>query len=197
MNIANKITLSRALSAPFFVLLYALPLYTKRGIVFSAFTMLPFLAFFELTDFFDGYMARRLKEVSDVGKIGDPAADVILNLNVFASSFMSIRGEPYVSVIFFALILTRELSMTSLRTLAALKGVAIGAKAGGKLKTVFYIITIFFIVAVESAARLSVELDPLFISRVLTILLSLCVLFSYASFIDYLVHFVKKSGREK
>lgn len=191
MNIANTLTLSRALSAPIFVLLYALPLYTGRGMIFSSYVMLPFLLIAELTDFFDGYMARRLGIVSDIGKVADPAADVILNLNVFAVSFLSVRGEPYMNIFLFSLLLTRELSMTSLRTIQALRGTAVAARAGGKMKTVFYIITIFFIVAIESAARIGFALpvSEHIARRVVSMLLSLCVFSSYASFIDYLFHF--------
>ena len=91
MKTSNKFTFSRLVFAPVFFLIYNIPLWTGNDLLakISAFIMIPLLAVFELTDYFDGHYARKNGEVSDFGKLFDPFADVMLNLTVFACSFVN------------------------------------------------------------------------------------------------------------
>jgi CDP-diacylglycerol--glycerol-3-phosphate 3-phosphatidyltransferase len=93
----------------------------------------------------------------------------------------------------FLLIIYRELSMTFVRLVAIQEGVAIGARKGGKTKTVIYIISCFFALVIESVLRLGLfgaEDSVVQTGKVIGIVLfSLCLALSYISFLDYLICF--------
>lgn len=152
--------------------------------------MFPLLAFAEFTDYLDGHYARKRNEVSDFGKLFDPFADVFLHISVLAT--FSVLGK--FNFAFLILIIWREFTMNFLRMVATKKGVAIGARKGGKLKTCTYILTGFVLLLVESALRIGIEISPsaLSVINVVTNVLGiLCVLLAYISFIDYLKNFGK------
>ncbi|MBQ7159164.1 MAG: CDP-diacylglycerol--glycerol-3-phosphate 3-phosphatidyltransferase [Treponema sp.] len=195
MRLSNKFTIMRVCFAPIFFLIYYIPIWTGSDVFarLSAFTMVPLLAIFELTDFFDGYFARKNNEVSDFGKLFDPFADVMLNLTVFVcmiTSFDRISGG-YMPVVVFVLILYRELSMNFLRMVASKQGVAIGARKGGKFKTVFYITSGFYALLIESAIRLGIGFGEYMsiLHTVALVMFCICLALSYISFIDYLKNF--------
>lgn len=186
MRIADKFTVVRIIAAPIFFVLYFFP-WAGHGAAVSVFVLIPFLAFAEFTDFLDGYFARKFNQVSDFGKLFDPFADVMLHLTTFFCFVL----DGYMLPIIFLLIFFREMGMNFVRLVAAKKGVAIGARKGGKFKTVLYVVTGFYYLIWESCFRLNVHVEDC--SQVLTIvgfvLSGLCLIASYFSFIDYLVHF--------
>ena len=192
MKLSNKFTLMRVCFAPVFFLIYSIPIWTGSVLLqqISAYCMIPLLIIFELTDFFDGYYARKRGEVGDFGKLFDPFADVMLNLTVFLCAMSSVNRifGGYMPSLIFVLILYRELSMNFLRMIASKQGVAIAARKGGKLKTVSYIVSGFFALAVESALRLGYGLGGYGseLHTAAVALFSLCLVLSYLSFIDYL-----------
>ena len=147
----------------------------------------------EFTDFLDGFFARRNNEVSDFGKLFDPFADVVVHLTSFVCLMHSVKiGLSYMPVLFFVLIMLREFSQNFLRMVAAKQGTAIAARKGGKLKTVVYIVAEFYGIFLEILVRL--DLVPAFFGALQAgafALFALCVILSYASFIDYLIHFGK------
>ncbi|MDE6244404.1 MAG: CDP-alcohol phosphatidyltransferase family protein [Treponemataceae bacterium] len=196
MKLSNTFTTMRLVFAPIFFLLYNIPLWTHSELLckISSFIMLPLLAIFELTDYFDGYFARKNGEVSDFGKLFDPFADVILNLTVFLCATRSVSPEisTYMPLVIFVFILYREFSMNFIRMIAVSKGVAIAARKGGKIKTVFYITSGFFALLIESLLRLNIDLPYLMQFKVVAVILfSICLLLSYISFIDYIKAFCK------
>lgn len=195
VKLSNKFTVMRLCFAPFFLLMYYIPIWSGSEMLarLSAFAMVPLLAVFELTDFFDGYFARKNNDVSDFGKLFDPFADIMLNLTVFIctmTSFDRISGG-YMPVIIFVLILYRELSMNFLRMIASKQGVAIGARKGGKFKTVFYITSGFYVLLIESAIRLGFGFGEYMsvLHTVATVMFCICLALSYISFFDYLRNF--------
>ena len=147
MKLANALTLSRALFAPIFFLIYFVPIWTDTFVFASGVIMISLLACMEITDFFDRFFARKSKMVTDLGKMFDPFADVIVHLTTFTCFLYSYNEQfaPYTPVLIFIFILYREFTQTFFRMLAAKQGVAIGARKGGKLKTVFYVVTSFFL----------------------------------------------------
>jgi CDP-diacylglycerol--glycerol-3-phosphate 3-phosphatidyltransferase len=187
MRIADKFTLSRIILSPIFYLLYFLPTWTKFSPSISVWILLPLLAFMEFTDFLDGFFARKTKAVSDFGKLFDPFADVLVHLTTFCCLVIS----GYMPGLIFMLILYREFSMNFIRMMAIQKGVAIGARKGGKLKTVLYVITTFYCLAIEACGRVGITITAmaggLNVGRI--VLIGLCLIAAYASFADYLVHF--------
>lgn len=91
-----------------------------------------------LTDWIDGYLARKLHLVTNLGKFMDPLADKLLMTAGFVA-FVQLGLAPAWIVI---LILAREFAVTGLRTVAASEGVVIAAGSSGKIKTTIQIITI-------------------------------------------------------
>lgn len=188
MKVADFFTLLRIVLSPVFILLYFLPNFTGFSPALSVCIIIPLLLFAEFTDYLDGYFARKNKEVTDFGKLYDPFADVILHLTAFFCYAIS----GYVSFIIILLIVYREFGMLFIRMIAAKQGIAIGARKGGKAKTVLYVIAGFYSLLLESSVRLGFSLlvDYPFLQTAGTVLYILAVAASYASFIDYLIHFV-------
>jgi len=89
----------------------------------------------QFTDFLDGYVARKYNMVSDFGKLFDPFADVLANMAIL----LCFTLDGLLPSIFFLIILYREVSIIFVRMLAIKKGLVIGAKMLGKIKTVLYI----------------------------------------------------------
>lgn len=204
MKVSNKITLARVIFAPIFLFLYYLPIWMQNEILakISAYIMIPLLALAQLTDYFDGHLARKNGEVSDFGKLFDPFADVMLNLTLFICAQASYISENrYMPVVLFALILYREFTMIFIRMVAVSHGTAIAARKGGKFKTVFYITSGFYVLAIESVIRLGfytqIESAMSTLKCIALVMFSICVVLSYVSFIDYIKTFssVLKKGK--
>lgn len=192
MKIADIFTLIRIILAPVFLVIYFLPLWFGVGEVASVWILIPLIIFAEFTDFLDGYFARKNNQVSDFGKLFDPFADVLLHLTVFFCYTLSGYVSPFILLLF----VYREFGMLFVRLLAAKKGVAIGARKGGKFKTVIYVVAGFFSLFLESARRLGFVL-PESLMYVGYGFYILGLLASYISFIDYLVHFIPVIKDEK
>lgn len=193
MRLSNKFTLTRIIFAPIFFLLYFIPIWTGKFAAVSVFIIIPFLIFAEFTDYLDGHYARKHNEVSDFGKLFDPFADVILHLTTFVCFLKSYNPDiTYTPVAVLLFIMIREFSQNFLRMVAAKKGTAIAARKGGKLKTVMYIVAEFFALFLETLVRTNSvpEFFPA-LKIVSLVLFIICVLLSYISFIDYLIHFGK------
>ena len=137
MNLPNKLSLFRICMVPVFMVFFAVPLplsETVTRIIIAA-----IFAITSLTDMIDGKIARKYNLVTDFGKFIDPLADKFL---VFAA-LLGILTNGYFEAIrpyFFwaaAIIIFRELAVTSIRLIAAGKsGLVIAASWLGKIKTV-------------------------------------------------------------
>ena len=94
-----------------------------------------------LTDFLDGFLARRRNEVTRLGILLDPLADKLLN----AAAFLSLVELGLVRAWVVMIILARELAVTGLRNVAAGRGVLIRASGLGKAKMVAQVIAILLL----------------------------------------------------
>ena len=133
LSIASQLTMSRIVLTPFFlwVFFYDNDLdYSNNSIVFKSLSLVMVLGFM-LTDFLDGYLARKMGEVSTLGKYLDPFSDKISNMTIF----MCFIATGYAPVWMVALIYFRESSVETLRTLAASEGLIMPARRSGKWKT--------------------------------------------------------------
>lgn len=191
MKLSNKFTFTRIVFAPIFFLLYYIPIWTGKLVAPSLLIALPCLIFAEFTDYLDGHYARKHNEVSDFGKLFDPFADVILHLTSFTCFMQSyLAGNSYIPVYLFTLIMLREFSQNFLRMVAAKKGTAIAARKGGKFKTVMYVVAEFYALFLELLVRLDAIPECFGMLKVIsTVIFVVCVILSYSSFIDYLLHF--------
>jgi CDP-diacylglycerol--glycerol-3-phosphate 3-phosphatidyltransferase len=144
-----------------------------------------------ITDFLDGYLARRSKQVSLLGKFLDPLADKILVMATLVWMIPLGRIQPWVVV----LLLTREISITALRGIASAEGLIIAAGQLGKEKTAFQLIGILCLI-IHFPQRLlfaDVVLDY-HIVGLYTIYISLVL--SLVSAAEYLQLFVRAVHRE-
>lgn len=136
MNLPNLITMARIFLVPFF--LYAVLTRLQIGGLIAA-------AIFVLaaaSDGVDGYLARRNKEVTRLGKFLDPLADKLL----ISAALIALVELGHISTWVAMVIIGREMAVTGLRALAAAEGNVIAAGPWGKAKTVFQIIFIVTII---------------------------------------------------
>ncbi len=91
-----------------------------------------------LTDYLDGYIARKYNSVTGIGMLLDPIADKMLTVSVLISLSYVGLCDPF-SVI---LIVVREQAVTGLRAVAASKGVIIPADRAGKVKTFMIMVSV-------------------------------------------------------
>ena len=132
-TIPNLLTLFRIVVTPlFFILFYYFP--TK---VFSLLASVLF-ALASLTDFLDGYIARRWNLETSLGKFLDPLADKLL-VAVALIMLIPLGRVPSWMV---AVIIGREILVTGLRVVAITEGLVISASKLGKYKTVFQIVSV-------------------------------------------------------
>ncbi len=137
MTLANRITVSRmVLSLAIFCLIIFKTLWAEAG-------ALTLLTVASISDYFDGVIARRTMTTTPFGAIADPFADKILVMSVFLA-FASLR-ELAVPLWAVFLILLRELTISTLRVLAAMHGEVMKAERTGKIKTGIQITSAFII----------------------------------------------------
>lgn len=140
MNLPNLLTLSRILFLFVIVGLLYLPF---RGASSLALVLFIVAA---ITDWLDGYYARKQGLISTFGKLMDALADKILMVGLFVT-LVAIPGFlPWWFVFLILLIVAREFFITGLRLVAVSQGVVLAAEKGGKVKTVFQIIAISFLI---------------------------------------------------
>lgn len=96
----------------------------------------------ELSDAFDGYFARKFDQVTDLGKLLDPLADTLSRLALFLMFTQGLIRVPMEGPL---VMLARELVVSTLRTICALRGFALSARPSGKLKALLQSITVFAI----------------------------------------------------
>jgi len=155
MNLPNTITLFRlVLTAIFCVAASA------EGVVGYAIALTAFVLG-AISDWLDGYLARKLNLVTSLGKLLDPLADKIL----VCSGFVYLSAKGVCPVWVTALILCREFLVTGIRQIAVEKGTVIAADGLGKWKTTFQLI--FVITALVYLTFESVAPSNSFISTVL------------------------------
>ena len=144
MNLPNLLTLSRI---PLMVIVVAL-LHPWDGRIISwAWTIaLVLFLFGALTDWLDGWLARRLGQISDFGKFMDALVDKIFTMGTFVS-LLVLKVIGLWALFPILLILSREFLITGLRLVAAAQGKTLAAEKAGKVKTVMQITSICLFLA--------------------------------------------------
>ncbi|HSW86871.1 MAG TPA: CDP-diacylglycerol--glycerol-3-phosphate 3-phosphatidyltransferase [Rhabdochlamydiaceae bacterium] len=142
MSIALYLTLARILMSPIFLVVYLYHESFGISLIVLPYVLIVLLGLSELSDLFDGFLARKKNQVTDLGKILDPMADSIFRLSVFLTFTQGLIKLPLLLVFVF---LYRDTIISTLRTVCALRGVALAARLSGKIKAVIQAITAFFI----------------------------------------------------
>jgi len=145
INLPTLLTLSRIVLIPFFVLsVYQHPV--VGALIFSIAS---------ITDFLDGYLARRSGQITKFGIIMDPLADKFLVISALIVLVDMARLSAFIAII----LIVREFLVTGLRVVALSKDIVIPAEMGGKLKTTAQITAILCLILVGSIFdRLPVDL---------------------------------------
>ncbi len=183
MNLPNTITVVRIFLSPLFFVFFFLPQWTGCCELFSMAMIVVLFLGSELTDFLDGYFARKLDLVTDVGKVIDPFADVMSRLTYFFCFTLSGLMPAWI----FLVVLYRELGITFLRMLLIGKGTAMAASLWGKAKAVTYALGGVLGIAYTVLSRISPELPGLGSLKTFTVaVFVLGAVSSVFSFITYI-----------
>ena len=138
-SIPNIMTWTRIAAIPFIVLIFDVPLdFETKNVIATVLFVL-----FALTDWLDGYLARKLNQTSAFGAFLDPVADKFL----VCASLLVLVDLGRVDVIVALLIIGREIAISSLREWMALIGAAksVAVNLLGKLKTTMQMVAIPFL----------------------------------------------------
>ncbi len=178
-QLPNWLTFLRLALIPVFVVLLVDP--TRTGLNWAAIIFV----FAAITDYADGWFARRYKAITDFGKLFDPLADKILVMAALVM-LVGLRDEScqsFVPAWMVVLILARELWITGLRAFAARDGFVIAAKAGGKVKSFLQMASILLLLLNDYSFHL---LGARWTCQFVGLnLLVISLAFSYVSAVDY------------
>ena len=172
MNLPNKLTLTRIILVPVFMVFVSLTQigtedfnptwYLVAGIIFAVASF---------TDFLDGHLARKWNMVTDFGKFADPLADKLLT----TVAFIYMLRDGVCSPVVLCIILAREFAVSGLRMVAAgaKDGKVIAANMWGKVKTVLQMLSIIFYFFGMSFAAMSASGTEQGVRQILVISISM------------------------
>jgi CDP-diacylglycerol--glycerol-3-phosphate 3-phosphatidyltransferase len=136
LNLPNLITGLRILLIPVFVAFFITPSPTR-----SQWSALIFVLA-SATDLLDGYVARKMEQITSLGKLLDPIADKLLVI----SALILLVGFQRAPALLAILLICRETAITGLRVIAAERGIIIPAERLGKLKTFLQVVAITILI---------------------------------------------------
>lgn len=170
MNLPNKLTLARVVLIPIFIIAYFIQFKLEHGYLIT--TIIFCVA--SLTDYLDGYIARKHNLVTDFGKFMDPLADKLLVCTAIILFTWAGKLNPIIVIV----IVSRDFIISGFRLIAASKGKVIAASYWGKLKTVTQIFMIVLILLDFNITSLKILTKAvIFVAFVLTIV----------SLVDYVI----------
>ena len=183
MNIANRLTIARIVMIPVFLLMLcfqkdALGTVNVFQSNLSVSWILAMIIFTiaSITDFLDGYLARKYHLITNFGKFADPLADKLLVM----TAFITLVGAGVIPMWIVAVIVCRELAVTGLRLLLVNDGEVLAAAWPGKVKTATQMLAIIFLLIDD----FPVKGFPFSIG---TILLYVCLVATVYSGVDYFI----------
>ena len=183
MNIANRLTIARIVMIPLFLLIMCFPkdILGMVNVFHSTLSVSWVLAMIiftiaSITDFLDGYLARKYHLITNFGKFADPLADKLLVM----TAFITLVGAGVIPMWIVAIIVCRELAVTGLRLLLVNDGEVLAAAWPGKVKTVTQMLAIIFLLIDD----FPVKGLPFSIG---TILVYICLVATIYSGVDYFV----------
>ena len=138
MNTPNKLTVARMIMVPFLVVF----LLTGWGGEANRYISLILFVAASITDWFDGYLARKNHLVTNFGKFMDPLADKLL----VCSAMICMIELGRLPAWFVIIIIGREFIISGFRLIAAENGIVIAANYWGKFKTVSQMIMIILLI---------------------------------------------------
>ena len=176
MNLPNSLSISRIFLTPVLVVILLTRVEGKEIYGAAIFVLAA------LTDFFDGYFARKRNQVTTVGKLLDPIADKLL----VTSAFISLVELGLAPAWMVVIIVGREFAVSGIRSIAASRGYLMPANWLGKTKMVVQILTIVVLIVADTYK------EPW--GRPGRLLLWITVAVSLISAANYLFQFVRLSN---
>ena len=187
LNLPNMLTMVRIIVIPVVVVL----LWMKTP--FCCLLATIFFGVASITDFFDGYLARRLNLVSVTGKFLDPLADKLMVMAAPGQLASTGWLDSWIPIV----ILTRELAVQGLRSIASAEGLVIAAGTGGKLKTACQLVGLIgLLIHYEYPIRMFGLDTTMNFHLVGWWLLFLSVVFSIISGCQYFAGFLRALGNQ-
>jgi CDP-diacylglycerol--glycerol-3-phosphate 3-phosphatidyltransferase len=193
LNLPNLLTMGRVVAIPLILWLI------QRGTPKDCFIAAAVYSGAAITDLLDGYLARKLRVVSVLGKFLDPLADKLLVM----ASLVWMIPMGRIAEWAVALLIAREISITALRSIASSEGVVIAAGEGGKSKTALQMVGILCLI-LGFPYHLSlgfIDLGMVDLVRVGRGLIYVSLIFSVTSAVEYVGLFAQaveaKERRQK
>lgn len=149
-SIPNLITYFRLLSIPFILIFYLSGIDILQLLAFITFILAA------LSDFLDGYLARKLNQTSVLGKILDPIADKLLVILVFMMFINSDLLNTY-TTIGILIITAREIIVMTMREITAHQGIMIDVIKLSKLKTTLQFISLILLFLVSITRNTNIQ----------------------------------------
>ena len=139
MNLPNKLTVSRVIMVPFFVVFMLIP---SLGGAANKYIALALFCIASFTDFLDGHLARKHNLVTNFGKFMDPLADKLL----VCSALICLSSLGKLATWIVLVIIAREFIISGFRLVASDNGIVIAASYWGKFKTVSHMAMIIMLI---------------------------------------------------
>lgn len=182
MGFANYLTFIRIFISPIFMFMYI-----EHDLLGISSSVLPYVLLLlfgvsELSDAFDGYVARKYNQVTDLGKLLDPMADSIYRISVFLTFTRPPVNLPLLLVFVF---LYRDSVISTLRTICAFRGFALAARSSGKIKAVIQAASAFIILLLLIPHSMGFITDTL-LQRVAIVAVSISAIYALYSGIEYI-----------
>ena len=162
MNTPNKLTIARMIIVPFLLIF----LLTGWGGEANRYISLTLFVVASVTDWFDGYLARKNNLVTNFGKFMDPLADKLL----VCSAMICMIDLKRLSAWFVIIIIAREFIISGFRLIAAENGIVIAANYWGKFKTASQMIMIILLILHFDGIFVILEQIFIWLSLALTII---------------------------
>ena len=178
MNLPNKLTLMRVILVPFFVATALI------DFPYHYFVALAIFIIASVTDFFDGYLARKHNLVTNFGKFLDPLADKVLVVAALVCLHETLPAV--VGAIPVIIIVSREFMVSGLRLVTAGEGVVVPADIWGKLKTAFTMVTIiaaytFSGIYAEQLSAVSIGMNIVPTTKAMSVFMTVLIVFVWIS----------------
>lgn len=170
MNLPNKLTMFRVILVPFVVAALLVQQFGRAGDIAA----LVFFIIASLTDFADGYIARKYHLITNFGKFMDPLADKLLVCSAMICLVALGRLPAWIVIV----VICREFTISGFRLIAAENGIVIAASWWGKWKTVSQMALVILRI---------LNIDHPVFSALSTIVMYAALILTVISLVDYIM----------
>lgn len=185
-NIPNRLSLLRLILVPIMLVCFLV------NFPYHTFVTLGIFIIASITDFLDGYIARKYNMITDIGKFLDPIADKTLTTTaLMIIAVFNLIPQPY-GIICLFLFVTRDLIVNALRQIASAKGTIVSADKWGKYKS--FILDVAIPVILLFYALMEINANETAITVVMWIGYGLMIVASVLNIISCINYLVKNKA---